>query len=94
MTGIPIRDIEGALVDRISSSTGGLDYVNGHNFAITQQGSVKITLNRGKLANIISNYMKTPRTTEKIIAEFYTNCGLELADAIIANLKDLLEVVK
>lgn len=44
-------------------------------------------IDEDKLANIIAEYMETPRGVEKIIKEFYFNCGHELSKKIISNLK-------
>lgn len=104
MNGIPIKDIPGALMEnkkgilanpKYPSHKPGYNPINeGFNLAITQQGQVKITLSREKLARLISNYMSTERTIKEVLEDFYLNCGYELSDEIIQHLNELLEVVK
>lgn len=119
MTGIAIKDIEGALVDKKTKfdfkryfygiidamfndlktlSTGNLSHrkpsimtdlvhLKGNLFLlekeITQQGEVRIGLDRDKLINILTKYIG------------WDEIGItKLADAIIDAQKDLFEVVK
>lgn len=89
MSGVKIKDIEGCLAANKETRMGPQFYINkakneGFNEAITQQGQVKIVLNRDKLWDILE---KVNPSCGSRIRQAYVN-------SIIANLPTLLEVVK
>jgi hypothetical protein len=84
---VKLKDIDGALVKKKKLvkglCSGDLNSYDGHNQAITQQGEVSIGLNRQKLFDIIHRNYRTA-----------TPISFEIADAIIANEKEIFEVRK
>lgn len=91
--GVKIKDIKGALVEKKKLTHEFACQESGYNEAITQQGEVAIGLNREKLAKRI--FLSDKKGSDDIVLyDNYKNHYLGLADAIIANQKDLCEVVK
>lgn len=95
MNGIAIKDIKGALVEQIIKPLNGdkkhdeyVMKIDFFNQAISQQGQVKIGINREKLAEIINAARPSPFNVLPSI-----HC-YELSDSIIAKEHELIEVVK
>lgn len=89
---VKIKNIKGALVEKRPENFTDPNFQQrvsyegiGANKVIDQQGEIDISLSREKLANIISNAYRPYAGTE-----IFNN--YEIADAIIAAEKDLLEV--
>lgn len=100
MNGIQIKDIPGALVGHEEDYPNNVQYDYGFKEAITQQGQVKITLSRDNLIKIINEALfKRNELKDKMFENVAKRPKLPLlqeyiADTIIANQKDLFEVVK
>lgn len=107
MQGIAINAIEGAVLPKKNDPIINLnteqycdDYARAFNQALDAQGYVRLTLYRGKLIDLI--FLNTKKihgwSCEKISHLHLDNPDRiiieSLADAIIANLKDLITVVK
>lgn len=109
MTGIAIKDIPAALVEKLPVENKKLytdddmvaKYCAEHGNAIINQiGEVRLTLRREKLAWIIYRQI-APYHAEYDFMQHYGDCpnddachAFKLADAIIADLPALIEVVK
>lgn len=102
MSGIQIKDIKGALLEKKVCDKdcyhphGYQDCdCNTFNKAITQQGQVKIGLNREKLAKTLFD-MNEQRIIPRVTWEECTGKSwyYKQADAIIQHLNELLEVSK
>lgn len=91
MTGIAIKDIKGALVESPTDLDFTPSYKMGYRSAITKQGSVRLNLNRERLLHILkdtySDYQQHKIDKDKSGAE-------HMADSIISQLGEILEVVK
>lgn len=109
MTAVKLKDIEGCLVaKKVKYRSFPLeDWENGFNDAISTQGEVQITLNREKMAKTIFNstdeywikaqYLKKTlkgwRLKEHSLLK-KLNISYSIADAIIKELPELVEVVR
>lgn len=108
MQGIAINEIEGVMVEkkicnRHQSMTDNPPGINNciscfgielFNQGCDAQGQVRLTLDRDKTAILIADWLKKPREINETVETMYINGGIELADALNANLKDLITVVK
>lgn len=85
--GLKIKDIEGCLVNKIDLALYKSPHfraeIVGRNNCIDEQGEVSITLNREKLADLIDIELSKSTWGADIIA-----------DSIISELKNIVEVVQ
>lgn len=94
MIGVKIADIPGALVEftvSVHANDTQKLWTELKNDAITQQGQVAIGLNREKTAKTIydKRYYGTPWDNQIVPIK---QLSYELADAIIANEQEILEI--
>lgn len=103
MTAIPLKSIEGLMIEKIVKPLNGekrndeeVMKIDFYNQAITQQGEVKITLNREKLAKMIGPALwgETWNQLGEILQKNYYENHLKLSDAILNALPGLVEVVQ
>jgi hypothetical protein len=104
MTAIALKDIPGALVKDIHEKNCDCEDGEGCRYFadsisdfVEKQGEVKIGLNREKLAKAIHHIKCQPlNQSDRDLIKRIGISGITLAkaDAIISNLKDLLEVKK
>lgn len=101
MTEIPLKDIPNCLVENPTYSQQGYAY-DACEEILRNQGEIRLTLSLEKLAKLI--WIKMTQPSSQIIkdwdnntpfAEKYWKPGyLSMADSILADLKDLIIVVK
>lgn len=95
MNGIKIKDIKGMIVD--NTGYWGDDYRRGFNDALSKQGKVEIELNREKLAKNIHTYIYPVGLFDNNVDKKGHSASafcLRLADSIIDDLPELIEVKK
>jgi hypothetical protein len=97
---VKIKDIKGALVEKkeecnVANRRSDPQFMRGIGFNACrdEQGEVSIGLNREKLAKIIESWESYKDGIKNIASEhYYTMNSLFLADAIIANEHEIIEV--
>lgn len=90
---IQIKDIKGALVEKVDGlADGRVDFCEGFNFAIDQIGEVKIGLNREKLARQCYINCGFDRRPWLMVPESEKDMYFIMADNIIAEESEILEV--
>lgn len=102
MYGVKLNEIDGLILNKQNESRKTHSYEIGFNECINEQGNKEITLNRDRLAKMLWELITKPST--QVVSEWDMNfpyatkywkpAYYAMADAILADLKNIIEVKK